>query len=356
MSFKKLNLQRGNIIDSIKTYGQINNFDSFIVPDKFEEKGPTRRRLELKINNKSVIVDFHFNSNGDTTIDLTPGGKTELKQEIAEHILKDNKCTLGSPDGATWFVVNSVDTEVVKDLTEYLKECAESCSVIKEEIESGIYQYEGPYKEKLTITHYSTNKLVVQGKPLLLFYEVIAVINELVDEDQIIGSFNEYYKVNIPKDAVETQMEVHLPNSYTVLTPKLKKSVKQAVYNLQIDGDMYDYTYLAFPALRALEGHLKNVVSKHGLQLQDGKFHFFDKDKSSGQFTMKNTCKQTVNCVKTVDYIERTYQHIHDRRHKYFHWEESVNGQDQTMVIENIGTARSVIVDAIRLINDYYIL
>ena len=51
-----------------------------------------------------------------------------------------------------------------------------------------------------------------------------------------------------------------MPNAYDKLPEKMTKTLHQAVYNLKLDGDMFDGTYLAQPVIRAIDGHLKMLL------------------------------------------------------------------------------------------------
>ena len=46
--------------------------------------------------------------------------------------------------------------------------------------------------EKLVLTYYKTGTLLIQGKHLLLFSEIVYYCNELLEEEQIYGTLNRF--------------------------------------------------------------------------------------------------------------------------------------------------------------------
>ncbi len=97
----------------------------------------------------------------------------------------------------------------------------------------------------------------MQGKPKLLFSKIIGYVTELIDVEEIPKIFNSTYNLNIDKDEVRSEFQFYMPNSYDKLSPKMARSLHQAVYNLKIKGDMFEGTYLAQPAVRVIEAQLK---------------------------------------------------------------------------------------------------
>lgn len=355
MSLKNLGLRREAIVSSVEMYCGLSGYGTYKVAKEIEELTGTRNRLSITIEDKDLYIDFHFVKGGLTTIDTSGGSHREIKDKIAKHISEDQNCLLTSDGKAKWFVIKNLDQGEFEVLLDLIKDSKLIKSTLKNGESGNVYQFTGPYDEKFTMTYYSSRTLLMQGKPLLLFSEAISYSVELLNDEKIFGAFNEFYNIDISKDSVDEKIKIALPDSHDKLPSKLKKSISQAVYNLQIDGDMYEYTFLVFPALRALEGHLKNVVLSNNLVLEGGRFNLFDKS-STGKYSLKNENITLVGCSKKCAYIEKAYQHISDRRNKYFHWEEDVVGLDTTALIENIGAAKIMITDAISMINEYYTL
>lgn len=125
---------------------------------------------------------------------------------------------------------------------------------------------------------------MVQGKPRMLFSCIITYITELVDIDEIPKIFNQTFNLNIDKSNIQNEFQYYLPNSYNKFNEKMTRVLHQAVYNLNINGDMFDGTFLAQPALRVLEGHLKKIVIDRQIAPDNNyiKYNGFDFFESNG--------------------------------------------------------------------------
>lgn len=352
--FKKLNLNRENIIPSVNKFCGI-YFKNYSVDKTFEEKGPTRRRLKILADDRDFHIDFHFNfSDGTTSIEVNGVDEVELKGELAKYI-KDN-CLIGNNCDNKWFVVNDIDKNDFESILEIIEESDYYKETIRAEQlqNSFIYKYKGNYDENLTINYYNNAKVVVQGRPLLLFNEIITMFSELIDADDIPKVFNDCYNIKVEKDSVISQYEIKMPNSYNKHELKLKKVLLQAVYNTNIKGDMFDYSYLVFPVLRALEGHIKYVYRYNQIIIGNNSIGSIF-DKINKVFYLKEDYKKDLEANK-VQYIENAYNYYHRNRHSLYHWNNVELPQDDTRIIESYGEAIRIIDDTLSIIDSYYTL
>lgn len=353
--FNGLNLNRTKIIPSVNRFCRIYFGDNYKVADDFENKGATRRRLDIVVDGRQFFIDFHFNTSDATTSIEDFGGKeVELKKQLAKFIR--DACLLSDNSSNKWFVVNDIerkDFEIILEIIEESELYRETLR--KEELQNSfIYQCKSKYDEKVTITYYNNGKVVIQGRPLLLFNDIITMFSELIDAEEIPKVFNDCYEIEIEKDSVISQYEIKMPNSYDKHELKLKKVLLQAVYNTNIKGDMFDYSYLVSPALRALEGHIKYVYKYNEIRIDDKSIgSIFDKiDKV---FYLNEDYKKDLDDNK-VQYIERAYNYYHRNRHSLSHWNDVELPQDDTRIIESYGEAIRIIDDTLSIIDSYYTL
>lgn len=355
--FKGINIKREEIIPSINKFCSI-YYDSYSVDKDFTCISGTRHRLQIKVNDKNFFMDFHLNSDGTTTIEDFGGKEVDIKKELAKFIKE--KCEFTDSDDNKWFVAKDIAKDDFDAIVEILEESDfYQESIKKSEFQDGfIFQCKGKYGEKLTINYYTSKKVVVQGRPLLLFNEAITMISELIDPSEIPKAFNDCYDININKDDVITQYEILMPNSYDKHSSKLKKVLLQAVYNTNIKGDMFEYSYLTFPALRALEGHLKYIYMSNSIQLakKEPIGVIFRHDGS--KFYIKPEYASSIRSSNELKYIEEAYNYYHAQRHTLAHWGhlECASDLDGTRVIENYGEAITVISDILKLIDKYFLI
>lgn len=177
---------------------------------------------------------------------------------------------------------------------------------------------------------------MVQGKPKSLFSSIITYITELVDIDEIPKIFNETYKLNIDKNNIRDEYQYYLPNSYDKFNAKMERVLHQAVYNLHLKDEMFDGTFLAQPALRVLEGHLKKVVLENNIvpnheYIKYKGFDIFEQNGAKYQLKSNSYGKAT---AKTITYLGQCYTFYHSNRHILEHWDDSTAPLDTTKTID----------------------
>ncbi|WP_112864280.1 type II toxin-antitoxin system RnlA family toxin [Clostridium sporogenes] len=139
-----------------------------------------------------------------------------MKKKLAYFIKNDDDCKIGDDSKNKWFVAKNIENSDLKSILELVEESEYYKKTIekKECTYKTLYKYKGKYNEDLTIEYYNTKTLVIKGKPLLLFNEVMVIIGELIDLDDMPKTFNNYYNVGIKKDEILSQYEIIMPNSY----------------------------------------------------------------------------------------------------------------------------------------------
>lgn len=356
--YRKLTLDRGKINMAVERYCEIHDYESDMKQD-FVKIDTTRHRLNMCINRKELHIDFHFNSDGSTTIEDFGGKELQIKREICA-IIKE-MCEVSNGVQNQWFVVNNVSETDFATVIDMINESSYCKQKLCEKKDEYLYQYEGTYGEKLTVRYYNqkSNKVVIQGKPLLLYLDATEIISELVDFEGIPQLLNENFKVVIDKDSIIGQAKVLMEHSYdSIWSTKLKKCVLQAVYYMNLDSAMFDYTGLAFHGYRALEGHMRYVLNENGITLTGHSFNIFD-DKKKLQQQYKDQvnlhCGDTEQSSEKIKYIEETYKYFGDKRNYYFHWNNPNSiGLDDTKIIESRVVAQGLIRESLDLIDKYF--
>jgi hypothetical protein len=353
--FRSLNLNREKISISIKNFFELRGNPCEV--SNYVEKGETRRRFNINGENSLPFLDFHFLKNGSTTIDITSGGVSDLRLELANFVKSDPQCALGDVDSKNkWFVAKEIQLEDFNGIIELLSE-SEYCKSHHDEVKeySLVHKFEGNYNESLIIHYYYTSKKVlIQGRPLILFNEAVAYITELIELDDLPSTFNDYCKVNIKKSDIEEQYEHYFPYSHDKHSIKIKKVLHQAIYNLQIEGEMFDFSFLVFPAFKALEGHLKFTLHAFNINLEKNKFKMFKYNDTRKKYNLDTTYHANIACPNKIRYLENAYNFYNGQRHSLFHWSDPSFSIDDTRIIENSGEIKGLIIDTFSIIDEYY--
>ena len=354
--YNALSLDREKLLDSIKSYLDL-YFNKCLI-GKLQNKVGTRKRVDIEADCKSFYMDFHYNTDGTTTIEDFGGSNVEIKKNLA-HFIKSN-CSISNEKRDTWFVVKNIekqDFEAILDLLKDSEYYKKGHTFSPEDKGSSIlYRLKGKYNEDLVITRFNTGTVQIQGKPLLLFNEAMSMLGELLELDEIPTCYNKLYKIEIDKDAVREKCKLYMQNSYHKINGKLKKCIHQAVYYELIDGEMFDYSAIPLTAFRSLEGHIKYVLKEFEFITTRHKpiGSFYDKDGS--KYILKTEVKEKINNDNKCNNLEKDNDKYHYIRNSLSHWDDLMleNDEDTTEMIENIDVARTYVRDTLSIIDAYY--
>lgn len=283
----------------------------------------------------------------------------EEADKLAKAALTEGKGIPIIKRGEFWFTVDDISQSELDAIIELVKEeiGLEKVAEKRKDIPYGqSITLLSDKKDKVVITHYSSNdKLMMQGKPNQLFSSVIGFVTELVDVEEIPKIFNNTYNVSIDRDEVSMQFQFYMPNAYGKLPPKITRTLHQAVYNLKLDGDMFDGTFLAQPAMRVLEAHLKMVLKENHIikdyeYIKSNGFDMFEK--IGAKFRLKTDCYGDAK-QETIKYIGNFYTFYHNNRHPLSHWDDPIGPLDTTKMLDVHG-AHDLIKRTLAIIDEYY--
>lgn len=340
------------------------NYTKYSINTSERERKDKCKEITYNItyDNKKLFLTTFLKGNGRTSLKVKEGKEQEEKEKLAEFIANSSICKMADKsDSNRSMKFKKIDFINFKGTINLIKEEDLCVNIVKSKDDDKlIYKLEGKYNDKIVITYYKTNNnLMIQGTPLTLYNLCLSYINELVDLDDVVDNLEDNYNQNVKKLTVEEQYKIYMPNSYNKHTDKLKKSLLKAVYNLNIDCQKYTCTDLVFEPLRALEGHIKLTLNrdyKVSSPNPYGNLSMFKYNHDNDVVTLLEPTRQKVISIKDrVLYYEKAYKHIVMYRHKYFHWDYPDEfGQDETKQIDNVEDARQLIIDTLKLIDEYY--
>lgn len=283
----------------------------------------------------------------------------EEADRLAKKALTEGKGIPKIKRGDFWFTVEGISENDFKAIVELTIEEIGTEKIVEEDRDiaygRSVSLAQTEKKDKVVINHYGkNNKLVMQGKPGQIFSIVVGYVTELVDVDEIPQIFNNTYNLTIDKDEVCSEFQFYLPNSYNKLPPKISKTLHQAVYNLKLNGDMFDGTFLAQPVVRVLEAHLKMVLKENNIisdyrYIKDNGFDMFDK--VGAKYKLKPDRYGSAK-EEHIKYIGNIYTFYHNNRHPLSHWDDPT-GMDTTKLLDVHG-AHDLIKRTLSIIDEYY--
>ena len=321
-----------------------------------------RYRLEYIVDGSSEKLDFRFNKDETTSLDLTPGGKTAFKEELANSISNSSICNYEAIKGfeKPYFVIEGIEVDDVETVLRIITSDDNVSLQNPVNITGGKrWIISNQEKQRVTVSYYvKTNKTLIQGKPLKLFNEVYTALILLLDINDMPKVMEENLAIktesHLTKKDIEESLEHYIPDAKPHLNSKLQKMLCQSIFNLNINVEMFEYSFLTFPALKALEGHLKHIMKENSIPLIDKKFSMFEKVRF-GKYELSDENKVGLN-NQQINAINDGYNFYNINRHSIFHWAEVdlEIPMDSTRIIDNIAEARSIIINVFEIVNKYY--
>lgn len=342
--FKSLNIKFIDLEELIKQYCIENYGDEYEIGELEQNKKNTIQ-YSIKVTVDSKIATLNFYKNGDGTISIVykVGKNQDISNEIAKYIktngVKDDRKSIQ-------LSLDNINEESFNLLLEYI----EGLNVNKIEDLEIPHGHKYKFKsvecnDELTLTYYkSKEKLLLQGKPIYIYSEVIAFLSAFMGFEDVIKTHSEVHNVYIKMQDVIADMKSSLDESYEFLGETLCKVLSPAFVFKKIQIDLEDYSAFVFPVLRTLEGYLKKILLNEGIEIT-GRFYVFKRDGESSPYYIDDS-KCEINCSVVKSSVEEIYNFLNVNRHPMFHASYIA---DSTTIIEDRSEAEQIINKALEL-------
>ncbi|MGV3150559.1 ribonuclease H1 domain-containing protein [Rothia sp. 11273D007AR] len=207
--------------------------------------------------------------------------------------------------------------------------------------------------ERSSVILYKTGKkrLLVQSRNHRLFSVITSIISQLESTDaKLVDNLLESaYHIHIRSSEVDEEAQPFLDAIPSSHPDSLKKLVRQSVINMKYMVESDDYTHYVFPALRALEGHIKELLRNSGIEI-GSRFDCFNRDSPSDPYVLSRTT--TTDRYKQS--IEICYNYYKNNRDSFFHFGDILSeNNDDTRLISDREEARQVIEKTLKMIIIY---
>lgn len=363
-SYKRLYINRDQIEAAIiDFFSNKNDGNTDYKISKLKHLNGVRHRMEFIYIDDQLMIDFLFNNDGTTTIVHSVGKPNSIKVELADYIKYSPICTIEKINGMDepWFVFDDYKHDDFFTALAIAKE-NKGVSVKKSTEINGGKQWVLKSKtgEEVTISFYKKNsKAVIQGKPLPLFNEIYITLITLLNVEEVPKIMNQQIKIaeKVTYESIEKELEFYLPNSFNNLSDKMRILSYQSIFNLKITDDMFDYTFLTFPSLKLLEGHLKYIMKNKCIPLEDDKFSMFRRiSRNPDKFILHPDFHPSFKDSEKNS-VEHAYTFYNIHRHSIFHWaniDGPIANKDSTIVHQRADEAHGIIINSLEIIDTYY--
>ena len=269
----------------------------------------------------------------------------EKADELANCALTERK--KAAIQGENWYSVSYFNADDFNTLVELIKESDVNIDCnIEDKNNKKIYRFTLD-SNTVTVTLYTTgkHKLLVQGKPTYLFQFITSIIIELDENCKIEEVLGSAYKMSMDLNNVNEvyePIEKGLPHDYP---DGIKRLIRQSVINLKYYLEAEDYSQYVIPALRALEGHLKYLITNATGTKVIRRFTAFNKDNSGG-YVFTGKVKEKAKKKS----IEICYNYYKSQRDTLVHYGDVMGSIDNTRFIDTKEEADEIIQKCLDLI------
>lgn len=247
--------------------------------------------------------------------------------------------------GDNWFVLPYFDESDFQKVIKLIKEENENIKVIIKNYPSKSRYEFTLYEHKIIATQFKSKgqKLLIQGQNSILFQIIISIIVELYDI-KIDSILNSAFRTNINKKTIDNTFNSICPNLPHDYPKNIKRLIRQSIINLNYFIESEEYSQYVFSALRALEGHMKYLLTKAGITVNKN-FNVFNKD-VSGSYVLT----ARIADVLQKEQIEKCYNYYKAERDTLFHFGDILGSVDITRILNTKDEANEIIQKCINLI------
>lgn len=251
--------------------------------------------------------------------------------------------------GANWYSIPYFSEEDFEAFTEIVLEMDGNISCTKDNLNNKtIYRF-ALGTELVTVTWFKggNHKLLVQGKNTYLFQVITTTLVELDDTSKVEQIMGSAYRISINESDVEQSFDFFKQGFSVDYPDNIKRLIRQSIINLKYSIESEDYTQYAFPALRALEGHIKYLIVSAGGN-NNKFFNTFNRNSAADPYYYTGKLLDT----SKITSIEQCFNYYKSQRDTAFHFGDILGCTDSTRLILNKVEADEIIQKCLSLINE----
>lgn len=263
-----------------------------------------------------AMLNIYENQDGTTTLNYKVGANQDLSKKIAEQLV--SICQIKEFKSNS-FYIKSIRDEDFEAMLSFLVDGGNTIKNDKTEQKGKrIVSIKGKQGDSITITKHSNNAFQVQGKPMLLFNEVIELLSELMPFKDVIEQQLAFYETNLTTSDILGELENKLPTTHGLIEDKIKVILTPSLALSKIGIELQDYSAYAFPVLRALEGVLKQIFKKNDVIIPKEGFGEYIV-KSGNNYIFTDDGKGKISNSEIQNKICNLYKYYNIHRHALFH-------------------------------------
>lgn len=307
--YKDLNLNLDGVVPCIERHGGTN-----VTVDTANAK-EHKLKFNLKDNNVFLLKIFPV-SGGVFSLGKATGHCAETFEYFADRLVAE--CVVPTPANLNVSLPNFAEKHV-KSILEFLEEGG---AKISEESASSykLFRVVGPLGDTLVIKYFKVGTVQFQGKYRRLAISVSDYLCSVLSLDDVIKAQTKIFAVDLTIQQVKDGLKAEIPLSHEFISEAIRIQLSSAFALTKITLPVEDYTCVAFPALRGLEGFMKDLLIRGNLKpAQQSTFGDYFRDGKLG----KDHAAHVGSLLTSI--LDECYGYYHANRHRSFHMDAPSN-------------------------------
>ena len=347
MAAKKYNLNIAEFDTIVESF--VSSMGDKYSHSKSTPTGQIIYRIKETGAKKDVAILTCYNSLGRTSFSFG-GKKQDIAQKCSYKLIELSEMKIQE---SKIFTIKPASDDEVDTIIDFLtEEC--NCTIEDLKLPSDtikkLAKITGEYGDIITLTHYTTDTLMVQGRPCMIYLSFIDIATALFNPSEIKKEHLKTYDIKEGDNVLDANLSSHLPNAYPKVGAKLDAIMAPSLILLNTPKDITDYTSYAFPVLRGSEGVLKKVFYDAGVPITDGFGDYFKINHTGTSAEWVKDCSVLFPNSTIRKSLLDLYLFYNKERHTLFHTDATI----ETSRTLNYNDALVIVKNGLNLIDDIF--
>ncbi len=273
-----------------------------------------------------------------STIGFATGKDRAVFEEFANEVA--DKCGYGG-NQSLLLSVPKVPSDTLAKVEQFLtaQGVNQQCGPEEDQLRI-LTRWQGPRQDKVALTYYkTTGTLLVQGLNAHVASLVMDMLRVLLPSAAALALDIQAFSVPMTVEEVKAQAAAYLPASHDWVSEPVRRHLSSALAMTQTPQKLEDYCGVAYPAVRGLEGYLKQVYCTRG-SIPDERIHIGEWfEQKGGQWVMRAVPAMHVGAI-LAPIMAEGYSIYHAERHTLSHMGFD---PENTRLVESIDEARTIV-------------
>ncbi|MBJ2265148.1 type II toxin-antitoxin system RnlA family toxin [Pseudomonas sp. MF6787] len=301
--YKDLNLNFESIAPCIERHGGTNAV--------VEKKNEKEHHLRFHVKDNVFLMKIFPVSGGVFSLGKAAGHCPDTFAFYADKMLAE--CVTPTPANLN-VSLPKFPAEHVENILGFLSEAGAEISEVDGGTTCKMYRVIGSLGDSLVIKHYNIGTVQFQGKYRSLASLIADYLGSVLSLEDVIKSQAKIFSVDLTVEQVKDGLQAVIPVAHAGISDAVRIQLSSAFTLTKIDLPVEDYSCVAFPALRGLEGFIKDLLILGNFQpAPRSTFSDYFRDGKLGPDQAAHVGE------KLTEIINSCYAYYGAQRHRSFH-------------------------------------